>query len=187
VFLLVNLFENGAEEGFVADDFAEALEGLFVGGAGDEEVEIAALGIFFLKMVDGSLPVTLFVKFRVIGQAELDGAADYCPGLDHPVGLGDEGSVDAARGSFGRCAVIFGGLGDELDFVRAEPSAEIDIGPNNFAAFEVMGFPVDGKAEVVAGSGGVKDFEVDGVVLAHIQGPVDDKAGVVFTVGFVEG
>ena len=150
-------------------------------------MQIAAFGVLFMQMFQCPLPVSLPVELGIVRQAELDGAADNGDGLDHPVRLSDEAAVDAAGRGGGGGAVVFGRLGYGLDLILGEPLPQAPVGPDDAAAFQVVRLAVDGKPQVVAGSGGVEHLLVYVVRLAHGEGPFDYRTGVVFPVCHVEG
>ena len=79
-------FEEGAEAGLVVDEGAELGEARGVGGLGDPELEVAALRVLLVEVLQGAAPVLLAVELGVVGEAELDGAADDGLRLDLPVG-----------------------------------------------------------------------------------------------------
>ena len=138
-------------------------------------------------MLQRALPVPLAVQFGIVGQAELDSAADDGLGDDEAVGLGDEAAIQAARRSRGRRAVVLGGLRDGFDLFRGEPSAQARVGADDAAALEMVGLAVHRKPQVVAGRGGVQHVQVDVVGRSHGQRALYDCARVVLPVRLVKG
>ena len=122
-----------------------------------------------------------------MGQAELDGPADDLLRNDEPVGLCHDATVKGPGLVVRRSAMVFGRLSDGLYLFRSEPLLQGLHSPDDASAFQMMGFPVHGQAQIVAGSGRVKHIPVHRIVRSQFQGPAHHGTGVVLLMHLVEG
>ena len=88
----------------------------------------------FLK----STIVLFLVKIGVVLERELDGAAHYGVGINLAVGLGYKASVDGAWLVVARGTMVFGRIGNGVDFILIEPLLQPLIFTNDVGAVDVM-------------------------------------------------
>ena len=79
---LENGFKDSPEPRFILYDFSQLLQGGFIGRAGNQKMEVAALGVFLVKVFQCAVPVAFLVQFGVVGEAELDSPSDDGLGND---------------------------------------------------------------------------------------------------------
>ena len=82
--------------------------------------------------------------------------------------------------------MVFCGAGYGLYLLRGEPFLQALVGAYDASALQMMCLAVHGEPEVVERRGRIKHVFVDIVTLAHLQGPPDDRTGMVLLMGLVE-
>ena len=114
--------ENLPEKGRTTYQFAQVLQFAGIIRLRNPELQIASVGIFFPDMLKSTQPVSLPVKFRIMGEAVAYGTTDNCEGIDLTVRLRDNLAINAAWLGVARGPVILHRLSHNLYLLRREPA-----------------------------------------------------------------
>ena len=113
----------------------------------------------------GAGQVARFVEFGVVFEAVLDGADDNGPGIDLPVGFGDDAAVERAWGVLGRSAVVFHRFFHGLALLGREEVLQEGIGHQDLARIDVVVVAAVHDAQVVIGGDDIDHIWIHGDAL----------------------
>lgn len=136
--LLKQAVEVLAEQGGRGDNGTQLGETLLVLRTGNPEADVALGRILLLHVLVEAQPLMLVVELGIVGQSEVNGTNEDHLGDDVAVGLGDDLSVERARGVAGRGAVILDGLLHDLYLFGREPALQPGVCSQNLSARQVV-------------------------------------------------
>ena len=132
--------------------------------------------------------MALLVQFRVVVEAEPEGAQQDVFRVDGPVRFGDQHAVQAPGRRLGRGPVVFRRLGDAFDLLRGEPFRQPRIFPDDPGGDIVVVLPSFAQPGIVEGGRREDDFRVGfRIGFRQVKRLPDDLAGVPFPVCGIEG
>ena len=133
-----------------------------------------------------AFPLAFLIELGVVGQTELNGAADDHLGVDIAVGFGDDLPVDAAGRPAGGSPMIFYGLAHDLHLVGREPFLQTGIGSEDLTPADMMVGPMTNHPQIVIGSNGVDHVDIGSGGSDELEGTTDDTGDVLEVVSTVE-
>ena len=137
-------------------------------------------------MLTETLVLSFLVKFRMMVEAELDGAADDLLRRDEAVGFGHDFAVNRAWFMSRRGAMVFSGLRHGFDLFFIEPFPQILVLADDASRNEMVRVAAFAKPRVVVGSDGVDHVYLDLIMLGQGQTSRNDLFGVVTLVSSIK-
>ena len=137
-------------------------------------------------MLAEALPLVLVVELGVVGQSEVDGAAEDGVDVDVAIGLGNNLAVERAGRLAGGGPVVLDSLTHNLNLFSREPALQSGVGRQNLAARDVVDGTGTGHAEVVVGGNAIDHVDVGTGDAHQVEGIADDTRDVLQVVGTVK-
>lgn len=151
--LMINLVKGGAHGVFVGQKKPELLQPPGVVALLNPQVQVSSGAVFDAQVFHQAQELTFAIQVGIIRQPVLQSPAHNGFGINLAVGFGQNAAVDGARRLSARCAVVFGGIGHDLDFLWREPPKQPVVVAQDASTHQVVPLAPLGQAQVVIGGG----------------------------------